>query len=86
MADNMGQLIKDIDKLDGYRKLMMTELKHLRDITMFYVRLYPELHITYKNSTALEDAKYNTSKETREKEVSKPVPDKCPTADEKKNN
>ena len=36
MADNMGHLILDIDKLDTYRRTIMEELKHLRDFTLFY--------------------------------------------------
>ena len=44
MTDSMGKLIQDIDKLDGYRRTMMEELKHLRVITLYYNRLYPELH------------------------------------------
>ena len=35
MADNMGRMIQDIDKLDRYRTTMMEELKHLRDIVRF---------------------------------------------------
>ena len=49
MADNMGKLIQDIDKLDRYQTIMMEELKHLRDITLFHDRLHPELHVTTKN-------------------------------------
>ena len=41
MTGRMGQLIKDIDKLVGYKGTMMEEM---RDITLFYDRLYPELH------------------------------------------
>ena len=45
-ADNMGKLINEIDSLDVYRRSLMDELVHqLRDITLFYDRLYPELHI-----------------------------------------
>ena len=44
MTDSMGKLIRDIDKLDGYRITMMEELKQLRDITLYYDKLYLELH------------------------------------------
>ena len=50
MAYNMAQLIQDIDKLDNFRKSMMGEPKQLRDITLFYDKLYPDLHITRQNA------------------------------------
>ena len=52
MPENMGKLIDEIDSLDVYRD----KLHQLRDITLFYDRLYPELHIVQTpNSTKAEN-------------------------------
>ena len=86
MADNMATLIHDINKLDCYSKSKMEELKRLRDITLFYDKLYPELRIAGQNSADTEDeAKIDFSMENAPTDECK-NPDECTTADDKKNN
>ena len=82
MADNMGQL-RDIDKLDSYRWSMMDQLKHLRDITLFYDKLHPELHITQENSATIAVKAKNRRAQTST-EINHKATDERPTADEKK--
>ena len=56
----------------------MDELQQLRDVTLFYDKLYPELHTTTRNSTDTEDTGNTASTEDTANKI-KPqgvVPDK----------
>ena len=43
MTYEMADMIRDIGRMDDYRRNMMDELKVLRDVTLFYNERYPEL-------------------------------------------
>ena len=44
MTYEMADMIRDIGRMDDYRRNMMDELKVLRDVTLFYNERYPEFH------------------------------------------
>ena len=70
----MKKLINEIDSLDIYRRGLMDKLHQLRDITLFYDRLYPELHIIQTpNSATTEDSSTATVTTTTAPEAERQV-------------
>ena len=64
MTYEMADMIRDIGRMDDYRRSMMDELKLLRDVTLFYNERYPELRSAARNRAEDADDKGNTGSDT----------------------